>query len=243
MPTALREWQAAFAAQLCGEAEPGDKRLAIHRHHIASSLAKVLASTFPTVQTLVGADFFRRLAQAYVARDLPVQPVLAEYGAGFPGFVATWAPADGLPYLADMARLDWALNAAFHSPRRQSLAAADLALLAPERLATSSLLLAPGAALIRSRYPIDLIWAASQLGAPDEKVDIGLRAASLLVMRRTDDAGFMVLSEGEAVFIEGVGEGLSLEAAAGAAFAADSVFELTRSFGRLLVCEAFVAVR
>jgi hypothetical protein len=243
MPTALREWQAAFAAQLCGEVEAGDKRLAIHRHHIASSLAKVLASTFPTVQTLVGTDFFRRLAQAYVARDLPVQPVLAEYGAGFPGFVATWAPADGLPYLADMARLDWALNTAFHSPRRQSLAAADLAVLPPERLATSTLLLAPGAAVIRSRYPIDLIWAASQPGAPDEKVDLGQRAACLLVMRRTDDAGFMVLSEGEAAFMEGLGKGLTLEASAGAAFAVDGVFELTRSFGRLLVCEVFAALR
>lgn len=243
MPTALREWQAAFAAQLCGEAEAGDKRLAIHRHHIASSLAKVLASSFPTVQTLVGADFFRRLAQAYVARELPVQPVLAEYGAGFPGFVATWAAADSLPYLADMARLDWALNIAFHNPRGPALTAAELTALPPERLATSSLLLAPGAAVIRSRYPIDLIWAASQPGAPDGKVDLERRPACLLVMRRTDDAGFMVLSEGEAVFVEGVGEGLTLEAAAGAAFAADGVFELTRSFGRLLVCEVFAAVQ
>ncbi len=243
MPTALREWQAAFAAQLCGEAEAGDKRLAIHRHHIASSLGKVLASTFPTVQTLVGADFFRRLAQAYVARDVPVQPVLAEYGAGFPGFVATWPAAEGLPYLADMARLDWALNTAFHSPRGPALTAADLAVLPPERLATSSLVLAPGTVVIRSRYPIDLIWAASQPGVPNEKVDLGRGAACLLVMRRTDDAGFMALSEGEAVFIEGVGEGLTLETAAGAAFAADGVFELTRSFGRLLVCEVFAAVQ
>ncbi len=96
MPTALREWQAAFAARLSGEAEAGEKRLAIHRHHIVSSLARVLATTFPTVQALVGPDFFRQATRAFVARELPRQPVLAEYGAAFPGFLATYAPVDGL---------------------------------------------------------------------------------------------------------------------------------------------------
>ena len=243
MLTGLREWQDTFAARLSGEAGAGDRRIAIHRHHVASSLAKVLASTFPTVQALVGADFFRQLAQAFVARELPTQPVLSEYGASFADFVASYAPAAGLPYLPDMARLDWALNVAFHSSRGAHLAAADLAALPPDRLAASSFVLAPGSALIRSDFPIDLVWAASQPGAPDDKVDIGQGPARLLVLRRSDDAGFLVLGEGEAAFVHRLGAGLSLEVAAGAAFAADSVFELSRSFARLLACEIFVAVR
>jgi hypothetical protein len=243
MPTALRDWQAAFAAQLSGAPETGEKRLAIHRHHIASSLARVLATTFPTVQTLVGADFFRQAAQAFVTGELPTQPVLAEYGAGFPEFVETYAPAAGLPYLADMARLDWALNVAFHSPRRPCLSAADLSVVPPELLATSPMLLAPGTALVRSRYPIDLIWAASQPGASDEKQDIGRGPACVLVLRRPDDAGFLGLSLGEATFVAGLKEGQTVEKAAGAAFAADSAFNLSRSFGRLVVCEAFAAVQ
>lgn len=243
MPTALRDWQAAFAAQLSGEAVEGEGRLAIHRHHIAASLARALAATFPTVQALVGADFFRQLAQAFVARELPTQPVLAEYGAGFPDFVATYAPARGLPYLPDMARLDWALNVAFHSPRGPRLTASDLSAVPPQRLATRSVALAPGSALIGSRYPIDLIWAASQPGASDEKIDIERGPARLLVLRRADDAGFLGVSEGEAAFIAALGKGQTLEAAAGAAFAADTVFDLSRSFSRLLACEVFAAVQ
>ncbi len=243
MPTALREWQARLAAQLCGEAEACEDRLAIHRHHIASSLAKVLASTFPTVQALVGADFFRGAARAFVAVELPTQPVLAEYGAGFPGFVATYAPAAGLPYLADVARLDWALNVAFHSPRGACLTAADLAVLPSERLATSSVVLAPGTMLVRSRYPIDLIWAASQPGASEEEVDLRRGPARLLVLRRPDDAGFLVLSAGEAAFVAALEKGRTVEVAAGAAFAADNVFDLSRSFGRLMACEIFAAMQ
>ena len=258
MPLALRELQAAFAAHLAGSERAdlaaavvargkgsgkGAARLAIHRHHVARSLGQALAVSFPTVQALVGADFFRRAAEAFVACNLPAQPVLAEYGAEFPDFVKSYAPARGLPYLADMARLDWALNLAFYSPRGARLMAADLARIPVERLGAMAVVLAPGTALLRSRYPIDLIWTASQPGASNDTVDIEHGAARLLVLRRPDDAGFIVLGEGEAAFVAAVAAGQSLEAAAGSAFAVDAVFDLSQAFARLLACEAFAALQ
>jgi hypothetical protein len=238
---ALREWQANFAAQLAGGG--GDARLAIHRHHIKRSLAKALAGTFPTVQALVGADFFRQTAEAFAAQNLPTQPVLAEYGAEFPDFLSAQAARHGLAYLADVARLDWALNTAFYSCRGPRLTDADLADLPPERLASRRLTLAPGTALVRSRYPLDLIWAASQPGAPEGRVDIDRGPTRLLVLPRAQDAGFIVLGEGEAAFVAAVADGQSLETAAGAAFAIQSGFELSACFARLLGCEAFAALQ
>src|SRR5262245_24670745 len=93
MPLALPDLQAAFAAHLVGgdradliDAIAGDPakaaaRLSIHRHHVAHSLAAALAATFGAVQALVGEGFFRGLADAFVAAELPRQPVLADYGA------------------------------------------------------------------------------------------------------------------------------------------------------------------
>ena len=238
MTLALREWQATFAAQLAsGE---GEARLAIHRHHIASSLARSLGTTFSTVQALVGEEFFRQAALAFVAGELPTQPVLAEYGAGFADFIAAYTPARELPYLADVARLDWALNAAFHSPR---VAAVDLSVVPPEQLAVSTLGLAPGTALVRSAYPLDLIWAASQAGAPEGTVDLGRGSARLLVLRRAADAAFITLGEAEAVFVTALGAGQTVEAAAGAAFAVEPAFDLTAAFARLVACEVFAALQ
>ncbi|HZB55124.1 MAG TPA: DNA-binding domain-containing protein, partial [Reyranella sp.] len=96
MPLALRDLQSAFAAHLSGEDQqalvaeilPAAERLRIHRHHMLDSLAAALAATFPTVQAVVGAEFFRGLARAFIGGSLPTQPVLAEYGAGFPAFIA-----------------------------------------------------------------------------------------------------------------------------------------------------------
>jgi len=255
MPLALRDLQAAFAAHImgsdradlvaavAGDTIPAAARLSVYRHHVFESLGTALAATFPTVQALVGMDFFRGLARAFVGHALPSQPVLAEYGADFAAFIAGYDAARDLPYLADVARLDWALNLAFHTPLGGRLKAEDLSALPVERLPSMSIALAAGAALLTSRYPLDRIWEASQPGAASGTVDLNSAASHLLVLRRPDDAAFVSLSEGEAAFVAMLAEGMSLERAAGAAFQIDPAFELSTSFARLLAWEAFAALQ
>jgi hypothetical protein len=255
MPLVLRDLQAAFAAHVmgadradlvaavAGDTIPAAARLSVYRHHVFESLGAALAATFPTVQALVGTDFFRGLARAFVAHALPVQPVLTEYGADFPAFIAGYEAARDLPYLADVARLDWALNLAFHAQPGDRLQAADLFAIPAERLPSISIALAAGAVLVSSRYPLDRIWETSQPGAANETVDLNSGAANLIVLRRPDDAAFVSLSAGEAAFMAALAVRMSLERAAGAAFQADPVFELSTSFARLLALGAFAALQ
>ena len=114
MPLALPELQVALAdhvighdraelvASVVGDSIPAAARLRIHRNHVLRSLGTALSATFPTVQSLVGEEFFRGMARTFAASDLPQQPVLSEYGAGFARFVEGYVPASGLPYLADI---------------------------------------------------------------------------------------------------------------------------------------------
>jgi putative DNA-binding protein len=255
MPLALPDLQAALAdhvvghdraellASVVGDSIPAAARLRVYRNHVHRSLATALAATFPTVQALVGGDFFRAMARSFVGSDLPTQPVLSEYGAGFPRFVESYAPARGLPYLGDIARLDWALNVAFHSPAARRLASADLESIPVEELPAKSLALAPGAVVLRSIYPIDRVWAAAQPDGPSETVDLAAGGARLLVLRRPDDAGFVSLGDGEASFLEALAAGHTLEQAADSALAADAVFDLSGAFARLLHLQAFAAVQ
>jgi hypothetical protein len=255
MPLALRDLQAAFAAHMmgadradllttvAGDTIPAAARLSVYRHHVFESLGKALAATFPTVQALVGPDFFRGLARAFVGHALPAQPVLTEYGADFSAFIAGYDAARDLPYLADVARLDWALNLAFHAPPCGRLQAADLSTVPAERLPSLSIALAAGAVLVSSRYPLDRIWETSQPGAASETVDLNSGASNLLVLRRPDDAAFVSLSAGEAAFVAALGAGMSLEQAAGAAFQSDAAFDLSTAFARLLSLGAFAALQ
>ncbi|MCF8532857.1 MAG: DNA-binding domain-containing protein [Reyranella sp.] len=255
MPLALRDLQATFAAQLVGgdhadlaphivgDSIPAEARLRIYRHHVGHSLGAALAATFPTVQALVGEGFFQTLTRDFAACELPTQPVLAEYGVEFPAFVAGYGPARGLPYLADIARLDWALNVAFHAAANRRLAAADLATIAVEQLPSLMVGISEGAALIGSDYPIDRIWHASQPGASSDAVDLAGGHADLLVLRRADDAAFVTLTAGEAAFVASVIGGSPLEVAAKSGLQADAAFDLSTAFARLLGLQAFAALQ
>jgi hypothetical protein len=255
MTLALHDLQAAMAAYLVsgdsagiigsivGDSIPAAARLRIHRHHLHDSVAAALGSTFSTVQQLVGEAFFREMARAFITEELPTQPVLSEYGQGFSDFIEKYQPARGLPYLADVARLDWALNIAFHSPAVLPLTAADLAAIPVEQLPSYKVGLAPGTAVIRSIYPLDRIWAASQPDASSEVVDLGEGHARLLVFRRPDDAGFVALNKGEATFTQSLLAGAALGDAAVAALAADVGFELSATFRRLLDLQVFAATQ
>ena len=255
MPLALPELQAALAdhaaghdraellATVVGDSIAAAARLRIHRHHVVRSLGTALAATFPTVQALVGDEFFHGMARSFVAGNLPKQPVLSEYGGSFPHFVESYVPAGGLPYLADIARLDWALNVAFHSPAKPRLTGVDLASIPVEQLPAKSVSLAPGAAVLRSIYPIDRIWTAAQPHASSETVDLESGGVRLLVLRRPDDAGFVSLGEGEANFLEALAAGRTLEQAADLALAAEAVFDLSPTFARLLHLQVFAAAQ
>lgn len=255
MPLALRDLQAAFADHLNGvdradleSSVVGDtisalQRIGVHRNHIGHSLAAALAATFPTVHAVVGEAFFGVLARAFVARSLPIQPVLAEYGDGFAAFVESFSQADSLPYLADVARLDWALNVAFHRSPTERLAIADLASIPPDRMPGLRLELAAGAAIVRSRFPIDRIWRISQPGAASEQVDVEAGGACLLVLRRVDDAAFVELSDPEAAFVAAVERGATLEGAAQEGFAVDPDFDLSAGFARLVGVGIFGAMQ
>src|SRR4029453_94965 len=184
MLRSLRDTQAAFAAHLAGHDRPdlvseiaGDSRavlgrLQLHRHHVTRSLGAALAATFPTVATLVGQVFFGLLPRDFMVGTALEDPVLSRYGEYFPQFVAAKKHMHGLPYLADVARLDWALNVAFTAPGEPRLSAPDLAVWLRDSLPILSVRLPAGSSLIESAHPLDLIRQASQPGSSVDKVDL-----------------------------------------------------------------------
>ena len=92
-----------------------EHRFAVHRNNVTVSLVAALAARFPVVERLVGEEFFRAMARAYVKREPPRSPVLLHYGATFPGFIEEFEPARTLAYLGDVARLELARGRAYHA--------------------------------------------------------------------------------------------------------------------------------
>jgi len=229
----------AAAASIIADRLAPEARLAIYRHHVRTSLTAVLGDTFPVVRRLVGEAFFGYAADHFIRRDPPAAPCLFEYGAGFAEFLAGFPPCRALPYLPDVARLEWALNAAYHAedeaaPDGPALAA-RLAALPADTRGRVVFAFRRSVRYLGSRYPVDLIWRANQGPEGSEAlVDLDSGPAHLEIRRADDEAVFRPLPPAEWTLRAALAAGQSLEDAAGAALGADGRLDLSSAIAALL---------
>lgn len=249
-PPRLRELQAALVAGLlngdteslrdlvAGDGLGAHARLQIHRNHTFITLREALAATYPVVCRLVGEEFFAALARAYVAVHPPTRPCLFEYGPDFGDFIASFEPARPVPYLADVARFEWALNEAYHAPTLPPLEASGLVALASGEPAELHLTVQPSLRIVRSPYPVNLIWAANQSGMGEpEAVDLGEGGSAFLIHRKGDAVAFLRIGAGDAALLSALAAGSSLGPAAEAALAAQPSHDLAAAL-RLILSRA-----
>ncbi|MGQ0710445.1 MAG: HvfC/BufC N-terminal domain-containing protein [Rhodoferax sp.] len=230
-PPGLKAWNGSDPAT----------RYNVYRNNVVVSLVDALADTFPVVQQLVGEAFFRAMARAHACQTPPRTPILAHYGADFPGFIAAFEPASSLPYLADVARLEYAYVQAFHARDAPGLAPQALAqsLAQVDALPRLRCRFAPAVRLLQSRHPVVSIWSAHQSGGDFAAVAPG-QAESALLVRPQQQVEIVPLEPGAAQCLSLLMAGQPL----GAVFEqlGDNGLELSALFAMLLRTGALVAL-
>lgn len=248
--------QAAFAVALLDPAQPRlsglrawngsdpARRLAVYRNNVHSSLVDALAQGFPVVQQLVGEEFFRAMAALYVRQAPPRSPVLAHYGEDFPDFIAGFAPAQSLPYLADMARLECARVRAYHAADAAPLTreSASLALSCGQRSGALRLLCQPSLAVLDSCYAVVSLWAAHQGEGDLSSVD-PYQAEAALVLRQDLEVVLLRVPASTAAFVARVLQGQRLAEAAERAARAHADFDLSATLVLLASQGALSAIQ
>ena len=196
----LAELQREFARELLSDGA----RLRVHRQTTLAALAGALEATYPVCARLVGAEFFGAAARRF-AREVPSRsPDLCDYGAELAGWLAAFEPARALPYLADVARLEWALHRARHAAAPESHDPARVAFRA-----------APGTAFLDSPWPVDRIWETNQPDfAGDPEVSLEAGGAALVVAREPERARFTRLTRAELEALATLAAGRTLDDAA-----------------------------
>ena len=139
------------------EAGAPARRFRVYRNNVYAGLIDVLAGRFPVVARLVGEEFFRAMARLYVEREPPSSAVLLRYGANFANFIAGFPPAAPVPYLADMAALEWLRHSAYHAADAAALPLHELAS-AADHAADAVLTFHPSLGIVRSHFPIVSIY-------------------------------------------------------------------------------------
>ena len=179
----LATLQSGFAASLLSAEKVADRRFFVHRNNMKASLGAALAARFPVVLRLVGVEFFRAMAVVFVERHPPRSPVLAAYGAGFADFLDGFEPVADLPYLADVARLEWARHLAWHAADAPAISIEELTTVAPNRLDSVRLRLHPAATVVVSIWPVISIWTTNILDEEIKPIGPDQTGESALVTR------------------------------------------------------------
>lgn len=217
------------------------RRFDIYRNNVTHGLIEALGASFPAVQALVGEAFFGALAKAYLAENPARSPLLFRFGGTFGAFIDGFEPVRGLPYLGDVARLEWARLQAHHGADAEPIALDALAAVPPEQLTGTRLALHPTATVLRSCHPVYSLWAASSGVEAAPEVELS-RAETALVHRPILDVQTRLLAPGSAAFLSTLADGHPLGPAAEAANQADPAFDLASELSGVFSIGAIVAI-
>ena len=211
-----------------------EQRLAIYRANAAAAASKALGAAYPVVRQVVGDDFFAGLARAYQRQVPSTTGDLSDYGHEFSAFVAEFPHTQSLPYLPDLARLEWAVHRAYGAADAAAWDGRALGQIAAERQSELRFDWAAGTALVASCFPIARIWTIHQADFEGEWSVDGSVQECALVAREGFRVVVEALAAGDAAFVAGSLARAPLGAAVESALAADAGFDLGRLLARLI---------
>ncbi len=232
-PVGLTAWNGSDPTQ----------RFRVYRNNVIVSLIDALADSFEVTQELVGEEFFRAMARLYAYAHPPQSRLMAFYGAGFPDFIESFPPAAGLPYLADVARLEYRRIVAYHAADVPGVSAEAVAVALADETALPNLavMLHPSLSVLTSNSAVVSLWAAHQ-GILDLSMVAPDASEIALILRHGLDVEVQQISGAAGIFLCELQDGASLGRAAAEVMAIEADFDLVGILGLLLQKSAITAL-
>lgn len=212
----------------------GARRLQVYRHNMRSALTAALASVYPVTQRLVGEEFFRFAAEAYIRNNPSHSGNIQDYGGAFPLFLGTYTPAVSLPYLGDVAALEWRRLETALAPPHLPMDLEALAAVPKELQPELHFHHQPAARALSSRFPILSIWEFCQEEEPQGELHLEGPGECVLFARPRLDVTMRRLSLGEYGFLQALCRGDTFLAACHEALAVEPGFDVERRFANLV---------
>jgi len=202
-------------------------RLQIYRNNIYITLTETLRSVYPVIQQLVGDEFFNAVAQAYIIHYPSSVSDLYMYGDKFAEFIADFLPAQTLPYLSEVANLEWACHRALRGEIYLAFDINKLKMIPETDYSGIHFQLPPTSQVFAFHYPVLAIWKLCQTRCENqEPIDLAMGGEKILVIRRQWDVVFESLGAGEYALLSACKKELSLEEACTLALVAEPEFNI-----------------
>jgi hypothetical protein len=209
-------------------------RFAIHARNYEASLMAALSAKFPATAWLAGSETFSAAVRAFLHARPPQRPCIAEYGADFPEFLASFDRARALPYLRAFAELEWAVAQVSIAVDRAPLSWSDLVTVGTERLLEAKVALQDGVRYVRAAWRVDELMKTFLQGAEPERFELDVTDSCIEVRGSRGAVAIEGVEPATFAFRACLAAGRTIESAAGQALGVHAGFDVGDALRRLV---------
>ncbi len=191
----LVELQLAMTSQILGDDSPFPfdewirvpdgadprTRFAIHRDGYPARIASSLAEAFPAVVNIIGDGSLASLTDRFIRDGGCSERNLNRIGRSLPAFLEGDPLMRELPFLPDLAALEWAVFECFHSAPGDEFDPSRIGAFSSDDWAHARIVFRPGTAVVGSEWPIHELWNTRDLDRSEIDVDLSGRPERVLV--------------------------------------------------------------
>lgn len=169
-------------------------------------LAAALRDNFPVLHRALGDDAFATLAGAYIAEHPSRFRSIRWFGDSLTDFIARFPERVGHPALLDLARMDWAMRAAFDAADSAATKLPDLAALHADEWPEHRFHLMPSLQILDLTWAVEPLWKALNDDAEARTEEPQIQEHALLIWRPALDCCWRSAEAGEAAALRALGE-------------------------------------
>ena len=188
---------------------PGMDRLAVYTGGYLERTREALADVYEAVEHVLGPRRFADLAREYARRYASHDYNLSLRGRHLPDFLARHTLSHELPFLPDLARLEWLVCEAFHA-FDVPLEPSHVTGLSLDEWDQMRIAFQPSVGCVASAWPIRDVWEARARPAADVDIDLINRPQRVLVFRRDTRVVCDLIEAGAQRVLEALLKGLTL---------------------------------
>ena len=209
-------------------------RLQVHKNNYRLTLSAALIDIYPVLMSFVGHEWLEAALKKFVLEYPPQDACLSGYGGKLADFLKGFEPAAAMPYLVDIARLEWAIYDCQNAKEDKVLSAQEWHDIAGTGIQNQSLQFVQAHQFISSDYPLLDLWQAGSGLEVDGEIDLSSGGVRLLVIRPHTEVVLFALKEDEYAFLRSLQKGGSIVAASLAAGWAEESSPLAEAMGRYI---------
>lgn len=191
---------------------PGRERLSVYAEGYEIRFRDGVAEVYEALRWVLGEVQFIALVRDYSEKFPSRDTNLSFVGRYLPEYLASVPLTKELPFILDLAKLEWLACEAFHAYDAFPVSAGEIAKMAPELLTQSQLIFQPSVSVIRSDWPILDIWNSRKMSRNEADIQLEGKPQSVMVCRHGTKVECRLLLDWQFQIFQGLREGSSLEA-------------------------------